>query len=274
MRPITFFALSLSCAGAAVAAPVTVPVDESRSSLAVELSTSVGGFPVSDADSAPIGGSIDATVTLAGDLPTEILLEDFTFELTEPLVLNLGVIFVGSVTFTLPAGTQAVYVSGPGAASPVGTDGSFTIPGVVAGFAGTATAAGTLGGTPVNQSVDLAGFDPSAGEVSGTVTVGPGGVLTLTMSIDASATADVEVTDGVTLPVTVNADATVVGSVTLANPCPSDITNDGVLNNSDINAFVNAFIAMDPAADFNADGSFNNTDINLFVNGFLDGCPG
>ena len=54
--------------------------------------------------------------------------------------------------------------------------------------------------------------------------------------------------------------------------CAADITGDGNLNNSDINAFVNAFLAMDPAADLNADGNFNNTDINAFVNAFLAGC--
>ena len=52
---------------------------------------------------------------------------------------------------------------------------------------------------------------------------------------------------------------------------PADITGDGSLNNTDINAFVNAFLSMDPVADINSDGSWNNTDINLFVNAFLAG---
>ena len=54
--------------------------------------------------------------------------------------------------------------------------------------------------------------------------------------------------------------------------CPADLTNDGYVNNADINAFVSAFIAQDPAADLNNDASWNNTDINLFVQLFIAGC--
>lgn len=54
--------------------------------------------------------------------------------------------------------------------------------------------------------------------------------------------------------------------------CLADILYDGILNNADINYFINAFLTMDPAADLNADGSWNNTDINVFINAFLAGC--
>ena len=53
---------------------------------------------------------------------------------------------------------------------------------------------------------------------------------------------------------------------------PADINADGNLNTTDINAFVNAFLAADPVADLNGDGNFNTTDINLFVSTFLAGC--
>lgn len=53
---------------------------------------------------------------------------------------------------------------------------------------------------------------------------------------------------------------------------PADLNADGVLNNTDINLFVSAFLAGDPAADLNADGVFNNTDVNLYVGAFLAGC--
>ena len=52
---------------------------------------------------------------------------------------------------------------------------------------------------------------------------------------------------------------------------PADLNADGSFNNTDINLFVNAFLAGDASADVNADGSLNNTDINLFVNAFLAG---
>ena len=67
-------------------------------------------------------------------------------------------------------------------------------------------------------------------------------------------------------------DAVGLALVEDAAPCPADLTGDGNLNNSDINAFVNAFLAEDPAADFNHDGNWNNTDINAFVNAFIGGC--
>ena len=51
----------------------------------------------------------------------------------------------------------------------------------------------------------------------------------------------------------------------------ADVTGDGSLNNTDINVFVNLFLAGAPAADLNGDGSLNNTDINLFVNLFIAG---
>lgn len=54
--------------------------------------------------------------------------------------------------------------------------------------------------------------------------------------------------------------------------CLPDLNEDDVLNNSDINIFVNAFLAMDPYADVNGDGFWNNSDVNIFVTAFLAGC--
>ena len=51
----------------------------------------------------------------------------------------------------------------------------------------------------------------------------------------------------------------------------ADLNGDGNYNNTDINLFVQAFLAGDPAADLNSDGNYNNTDINLFVQLFLAG---
>lgn len=64
------------------------------------------------------------------------------------------------------------------------------------------------------------------------------------------------------------ADGVVVGACS-----PADLNADGLLNNTDVNLFVSAFLNMQPAADLNGDTLFNNTDINLFVQLFLNGCP-
>ena len=52
----------------------------------------------------------------------------------------------------------------------------------------------------------------------------------------------------------------------------ADLNNDGVLDNGDIGAFVNLFLAGDPSADFTNDGILDNGDIGAFVAAFLVGC--
>ena len=55
-------------------------------------------------------------------------------------------------------------------------------------------------------------------------------------------------------------------------PCEADVNDDGVLDNGDIGAFVQLFLASDLAADFNNDGILDNGDIGAFVAAFLAGC--
>ncbi|NRA31585.1 MAG: hypothetical protein HRU11_15155, partial [Parvularculaceae bacterium] len=65
-----------------------------------------------------------------------------------------------------------------------------------------------------------------------------------------------------------------MGSLELkVNPCPADLTGDGVLNFFDVSAFLNAYNTMDPAADFTGDGMFNFFDVSAFLNAFNAGCP-
>ncbi len=55
---------------------------------------------------------------------------------------------------------------------------------------------------------------------------------------------------------------------------PADIAEPfGVLDLSDISAFVSGFLSADPVADINGDGIFDLSDISAFVNNFLAGCP-
>jgi len=54
--------------------------------------------------------------------------------------------------------------------------------------------------------------------------------------------------------------------------CPADLNGDGILDNGDINAFVQLFLAGDLDADINGDGILDNGDINAFVQQFLAGC--
>ncbi len=55
---------------------------------------------------------------------------------------------------------------------------------------------------------------------------------------------------------------------------PADVAEPfGVLDLSDINVFVSAFVSFDPVADLNNDGIFDLSDLGGFVTAFLTGCP-
>ena len=56
-------------------------------------------------------------------------------------------------------------------------------------------------------------------------------------------------------------------------PCPADFTNDGLLNFSDVSAFLDAFGSNNPTADFTNDGSYNFLDISAFLLTYAAGCP-
>ena len=55
--------------------------------------------------------------------------------------------------------------------------------------------------------------------------------------------------------------------------CVADLTGDGILDLSDINAFVSAFTTQGGAADLDGNGIWDLNDINLFVAAFVAGCP-
>lgn len=56
-------------------------------------------------------------------------------------------------------------------------------------------------------------------------------------------------------------------------PCAADVTDDGALNFFDIVAFLDLFMAMDPAADLDGSGNFNFVDIARYINFYNLGCP-
>lgn len=62
-------------------------------------------------------------------------------------------------------------------------------------------------------------------------------------------------------------------SIESENPCPADLTGDGVLNFFDVSAFLSAYTANDPVADFTDDGVWNFFDVSAFLGAFADGCP-
>lgn len=55
--------------------------------------------------------------------------------------------------------------------------------------------------------------------------------------------------------------------------CTPDFNDDGVLDFFDVQAFLAAFSAQNPAADLNNDGLYNFFDVQLFLQLFSAGCP-
>ncbi len=70
-------------------------------------------------------------------------------------------------------------------------------------------------------------------------------------------------------------DVRILGVSCTGNPCPADLALPfGVLDFSDVVAFLSAFGAEDPAADFAAPlGIFDFSDVVAFLNAFGAGCP-
>lgn len=57
-------------------------------------------------------------------------------------------------------------------------------------------------------------------------------------------------------------------------PCPADLTGDGVLDLADLQAFISAFVGQQPPADFAPPfGVFDLADLQAFVAAFVAGCP-
>ncbi|KAA0215031.1 MAG: VCBS repeat-containing protein [Leptolyngbya sp. PLA3] len=55
--------------------------------------------------------------------------------------------------------------------------------------------------------------------------------------------------------------------------CAPDLTGDGTLDFFDVQAFLQAFSAGQPAGDFNNDGVYDFFDVQAFLQAFADGCP-
>jgi hypothetical protein len=203
----------------------------------------------------------------------------------------------GSVTITLQT---AFDTNGAGG-------GLFGAPGFY-GFGGTVTAtgdavAGVSGGTPTLNG-QLA-FGPVAnGGTGASVATGaagrglagglanPGDLMTFDLLVDSGAQAG-EVTldfDGAVVLVlgssltTFSTDpgpnqqtlTTTSVTITIGSAGCNDadlVEPYGILDLSDINAFVIGFLGMDPSVDFDNNGLYDLADINTFVTSFVSGCP-
>ncbi len=62
-------------------------------------------------------------------------------------------------------------------------------------------------------------------------------------------------------------------SITIIDPCPVDLNDDGMVDFFDVSVFLTAFSTMGPVADFNHDGIVNFFDVSAFLAAYNAGCP-
>jgi FG-GAP repeat len=71
----------------------------------------------------------------------------------------------------------------------------------------------------------------------------------------------------------VNAGSASIFNLGCLNPCPADLTGDGLLDFFDVQAFLALLAAEDPASDFNNDGIIDFFDVAAYLAAFSAGCP-
>ncbi|MCC5823672.1 MAG: S8 family serine peptidase [Phycisphaerales bacterium] len=69
----------------------------------------------------------------------------------------------------------------------------------------------------------------------------------------------------------INAGAAVLSAA--GSPCPADLNGDGLLNFFDVAAYLDLYVAGDPAADLTGDGNLNFFDVAAYMDLYNAGCP-
>ncbi len=228
MRHCRFGPVAVLLASTVIAGPIGLQIDQIHSTADVNLCMSVG-IEVCDSDTTPVSGSVTASLDCPA-APNGISLHDFTFDLTEEVVLDLNFGVFGRFSST-GSDVEVTYADpgNPLPATPL-VDGVFTYNGVPANAAGqlhyTATGfACTLfaaAGFNCNDVVDLSTIILDPLEMDGTVVV-VGDDISLTLQVFISGPI-VQTSPGLgTLEILGTIYATgVVPTVC----CPGDLTGD------------------------------------------------
>ena len=276
--------------------PVTIDIGSSTG-----LATAPAGSFTLDADTDALTVSIDAfTADLLNGAAVESSL-DLTFLFETFRTINPGGFYPGGIPLPiwLPAGELSSLArtqnapAAPGALVP-NPDGTFTLAAAVPvtlTLSGTALGGAAIDPGPVGLLLPLAGTYAPAPDRSASVTLSID-LDAFSQSVDASGLPalpeipfELPTLGGETASVLLNLAVGAitlegVGSVTLvANGTPggcnaADIAEPfGVLDLSDLLAFIEAFGAQVEPADYDDNGVFDLNDIQLFITAFLGGCP-
>lgn len=267
----------LCCAGTCAATTVNIPIDQSQSSITVQLCISGS----CDTDASPVAGSytFDLDVPSA---PTQVSVLDFTNTLTQTINLNISFGFLGA--FNASGTGIVVEYATPGiptGPAPVNA-GAFTLANVPTQSQGnvaynaTGIVCSLLSGqtppVPCNSTLDLADQGVQAGTVQGTLSVS-NGIISLVANLNASVPLDPKNPGTGTFTIT----GVIRGSAPVppAPSCPGDANGDLIVNAADLSVLLANFglAAAGPGSgDFNGDGLCNNADLSVLLAAFGTSC--
>jgi len=278
MRATTLLALAgtLTATTAAVAQPVTLTIDTAQSTIDVIATAFTPVGDETDSVSTAVTGAVEIVLDDYG-APASITVNDFDFALTTNPTLNFDFGFLGSADATL-SNAVAVYATptmptGPVPVDPAGAFDVASVPTLLTGavdFSYSFFLVGSDSGT-----IDLADQGVIDAPLAGTVT-SDGTTVTLRGTFDIDALVDA-VPDLVSVQLVGTATLVATGDAP-AGPVacnPADLaTPFGILDLSDVDAFIPAFLNGDAAADLATPlGILDLADIDAFIGAFLGGCP-
>ncbi|RNC82847.1 MAG: hypothetical protein ED559_14075 [Phycisphaera sp.] len=253
----------------AYAQPADLDVDETQSSIFLEITLDTPLGAQTDDDSA----AIDGTITLElddYDNPTIITLIDYNFT-SGSLGFVFDYSFLGTVTANATGLSLGLPVDAQPASGPVDAQGMFTVDNVPNEVTGIVSVGGTgtIGALVGSSTVDLSTVAQDPISVSGNINVASD-TITLTISVPLEGS-DTDPDTGVTVLFSGTTSVVATGPVP-ADECVADANGDGMLTPADFTAWINAFNNNLPECDQNGDAACTPTDFTAWISNFNAGC--
>ncbi len=268
MKSALALIVAASLTGSALASPAHLTINQSQSSVTVQL-TIIGS---SATDSSPVTGYYDLELN-SRTAPTQLGLRDFRAALTENLILNINFGILGR--FNSNANNLVLFYANPPALfgpTPI-TAGAFTLTDMP--VLSTGTLAYTATGFVCTQmqasnllctdNINMADQPETLQTMTASLAV-VGGVATVSASINSTQPLD---PDNPAL-----GSIRITGALVASGPilCAADFNGDSSVDFFDYLDFVQEFSSGGTGADFNADGVVDFFDYLDFVAAFADGC--
>ncbi len=264
-----FAALALVPAMTTSAQPTDLDIDETQSSIFLEITLDTPIGARTDDDTA----ALDGVVTIELDdyaNPTTITLIDYTIT-SGSLSYTFDYSFLGAINATATGLSLSLPATTPPITGTVDSAGMFTIDNVPNTATGTVniSGSGTVGGLVGNQTLDLSTLAQDPVTITGSLNLTTDTVTaTISLPLDGSGT---DPDTGVVTTFTGTASVVASGPVP-APDCLADVNGDGMVTPADFSAWINAYNNQLPACDQNGDGSCTPADFSAWINNYNAGC--